>query len=112
MIRAILIAVVLIGSPRDIANHPVKHGKAIELPPLPKTLPFKVSKVLVVPPPRSYWLVFSNPNPASETWVIETRQRVKDPWAFFAQGSVNSFQEASNQFWPTQSMAFYRVGFQ
>jgi hypothetical protein len=117
VIQASLVAAFLIGSPRDIANRPVKHvtAKNIDFKKLlaskvPSVTNAPVKLLVVVPTPR-YWLVFSNPNPSTQSWVIETRQKLKDPWTSFAQGSVNSFQEASNQFWPTQTMAFFRVGF-
>ncbi len=62
----------------------------------------------VVPPAKRYWLVFSNPNPATLNWVVESK--LGGPWNTFALGSVGGFQEASNQFWPTQAMEFFRVG--
>jgi hypothetical protein len=108
VIRFLLI-VLLIGSPREIANRPVRRGKIVELPPLPKSVPIKAVKAFVAPPKR-YWLVWSNSNPSSVKYSVEVKNGTNQ-WTIFQMGIHPAFSEDLVEFWPTQTSAIYRVGF-
>jgi hypothetical protein len=107
--RFLLIAL-LVGSPRDVANHVSKHR--VELPPEPLVVQRKAS---VAPTPAkaiTLTLSFDNPNTNSQRWVIESTKSATNPvWQVLTNGTVVANGNVAVIVDHQGPSWFYRAGF-
>jgi hypothetical protein len=108
-VTRLLLILLLVGSPRDIANRPVKHHVAF--PPEPQVVQRKVVS-FVAGQPVTFILDFDNPNTNGQNWVIEATANVSKPnWVVVTNGQVGPLggvRVAIQDQWPGR---FYRAGF-
>lgn len=111
MILLPLIAVLLVGSPRDIANRIVKHGKKPEMPPIPQTVQKPVSSLGST---QSFTLTlsFDNTNATEQLWVLESTTSLNPPaWKVVLDGIIPAGGTIDIQVDHKEPCKFYRVGF-
>jgi hypothetical protein len=111
----LLLAAVVLRSPKDAANQPRKAlplKKRVAMPPLPPPLPARASRVgkLDLGPPKTYWLVWSNTS-FQDSQLVEYRTNLTQPWKQYAL----LLPATSNETWlkldTTNPQCFFRVGY-
>jgi len=118
VIQASLVAAFLIGSPRDIANRPVKHVtpkkvdfKKLMASKVPSVTNAPVKSLATVPVQRWVDYGFNNTNPQFELWKVESKTSLNGSWTPYTNGMVAPGGSVVFRVLPTNSLQVFRVAF-
>lgn len=93
----------LVGCSTAKVNQPVK------LPVIQKPKFEQAVQTIVLPTPKLYYLVWSNPNPYAVIFQIDSKTNTS--WNVYAVGVHKALSETDIQIYPVNNHEFFRIGF-